>query len=349
VNRIDENGRRAEGSEPGPLRVLLLGAGSLGKAFLRRLAQLETQSPARLVGIVTGHHGRRIAPDGIEPADALTALESDALGSDGPSDLRKIIEATRPEVMVECVPQNIRSGEPSLTFLRTALDAGVHAVTANKSAIALGYRDLRHRAAKNGVTFRFEPTVLDGMPLFLFFSRLGPIQVKRVRAVLNGTSSLVLESVQNGSTRSRGLARAQAQGIAEADAVLDVDGWDAAAKAALIANVWMGGTLRIVDVVREGCDAVKDDELRRAADTVHYRLLADIIRNADGSVRASVKPTALEPGDPLFASRGSAGGISVECQQGPSLTLLQGTHGLEDAAEGLVLDLNAIRSGAPQA
>ncbi len=328
------------------LRTLLIGGGSLGRAFLRRAAPRE--SPVSLVGIMTAHHGRRLNPEGVDPLEAVANIEADGLGEDGPADVKKAIEFVRPEVVVECVPQNIRSGEPSLTFLRTALDFGAHVITTNKSAIALGYRDLRHRAAKANVTFRFESTVLDGLPIFSWVSRLPPgTKVKRARGVLNGTSSLVLESVQNGSTRSRGLARAQAQGIAESDAILDVDGWDAAAKAALLANVWMGGALRVVDVVREGCELLKDDELRKAAAGARYRLVADIVRTDEGAVRASVKPIPLESSDPLYSLHGSAGGITIETTAG-TMSILQGTHGLEDAAQGVIADFYSIIEGAPQ-
>ncbi len=332
--------------EPRALRAILVGAGSLGRAFLRKLS--DGGAPVQLVGVMTAHRGRRYsAAGGMDPRETLLALEADELGTDGPTDLKKAIELVKPDVVLECVPQNIRTGEPSLGYLRTALDAGVHAVTANKSAIALGYRDLRHRAAKTGVTFRFEATVLDGMPLFSFLGRLPQARVRKVRGVLNGTSSLVLEAVQLGATRSRGLARAQAQGIAEADSVLDLDGWDAAAKIALLANVWMGGALRVVDVVREGTDAVKDDELKRSAETSHYRLVAEATKLDDGSVRASVKPIGLESSDPFFALRGAAGGLSVETNHG-AYTFLQGTYGLDDAAQGLALDCHAIVDGAPQ-
>jgi len=333
-------------SSPRQLRTILVGAGSLGRAFIRKVTAGGV--PVQLVGVMTAHHGRRFSAEGIDPGETIGAIESDGLGSDGPTDLHKAIELVKPDLIVECVPQNIRTGEPSLGFLRTALDSGVHAITANKAAIALGYRDLRHRAAKTNVTFRFEATVLDGMPVFAFLSRIPGAKVKRVRGVLNGTSSLVLEAVQLGATRSRGLARAQAQGIAEADSVLDLDGWDAAAKAALIANVWMGGALRIVDVVREGTETVKDDELKRSAETAKYRVVAEISRSEDGVVKASVKPTALESGDPFHALKGSAGGLVIETSHG-SFTIMQGTHGLDDAAQGLVLDCLSIADGMPQA
>lgn len=329
----------------GRLKGVLLGTGSLGRALLRRLR--DRSAPLDLVAILTAHHGRMMNPDGIDPSLALNLVESEGLGETAPADLKRVIEAVHPTVVIECIPQNIRTGEPALTFMRTALDMGVHVITANKSPIVLGYRDLRHRAAKAGVTFRFEATVLDGLPLFSMISRMPDPEIVRIRGVLNGTSSVVLESVQLGSTRSRGLARAQAQGIAEADAVLDLDGWDAAAKAALMANVWMGGALRVVDVARSGCDTLKDEKLRQATE-VHYRLVAEIRRGDDGAIRASVAPVALEPGDPFFTLRGAEGGITIQTANGMSFTMLQHSPGIDDAAFGLIQDCHAILNGAPQ-
>lgn len=327
------------------MRAVLLGAGSLGRALLRRLR--DHGGPIELYAVITAHHGRLMDPNGIDPSLALNLVESEGLGNSAPEDLRGVIEAVRPEVLIECIPQNIRSGEPSLSLLRTALDMGVHVVTSNKAAIALGYRDLRHRAAKAGVMFRFESTVLDGLPLFSTVSRMPGLEVKSVRGVLNGTSSLVLESVQLGSTRSRGLARAQALGIAEADSVLDLDGWDAAAKTALLANVWMGGALRVFDVVRTGCEAIKDDKLREAAPTAHYRLVVEIVKESN-AVRATVSPTPLEPGDPFYSLKGAAGGITVRTTTGHDFTWLQESPGLDDAAYALIQDCQAIVDRAPQ-
>jgi homoserine dehydrogenase len=329
------------------LRAVLLGAGSLGRAFLRRLR--DKGGPIDLVGIITAHHGRMMVPEGIDPSLAINMVESEGLGDSAPTDLKKVLETVRPEVLIECIPQNIRSGEPALGFLRMALDMGIHVVTSNKAPIVLGYRDLRHRAAKTGVTFRFETTVLDGLPLFTFVAQMRDVRITRIRGVLNATSSVVLESVQLGSTRSRGLARAQAQGIAEADSVLDLDGWDAAAKVALLANVWMGGALRVVDVHRTGCDAVKDEVIRAAGEAgQHFRLVGEAKRNEDGSIKATVEPTAIEPNDALFPLTGAAGGITIETDAGHAFTLLQNSPGLDDAAFGLLQDCRAILAGLPQ-
>lgn len=329
------------------MRAVLLGAGSLGRAFLRALR--EDDSPVQLVGVVTAHHGTLLDEAGVDASLALNLVESEGLGDAAPSELKKVLELTRPDVLVEAIPQNIRSGEPALGFLRAALDSGVSVVTSNKAAIVLGYRDLLHRAAKTNTQFRFEATILDGVPLFSMLAGLHNVNVRSIRAVLNGTSSLVLESVQLGSTRSRGLARAQALGIAEADSVLDLDGWDAAAKAALLANVLLGGALRVFDVNRTGCESIKDDLLRETAETAHYRLVADLTKSDDGAIRASVSPQPIEPGDVFYALRGAAGAISLRTDAGIEVTIIQDAPGLESAAAAMVQDCWAIRNGAPQA
>ncbi len=303
-----------------------------------------------LVSVLTAHHGRLAAPEGIDPSMALNLVESEGLGDSAPKDFKTLLEHTGAEVIIECIPQNIRSGEPALGMMRTALDMGIHVVTSNKAPIVLGYRDLSHRAAKSGAKFRFEATVLDGLNIFNFASHLPGVKIMGVRGVFNATSSVVLEAVGLGGTRSRGLARAQAQGIAEADSVLDFDGWDAAAKVALLANVWLGGALRVVDVARTGCDALKDEKIREDAELgIRYRLVGEVVRRPDGQIaKATVAPVALEPGDPLYALQGPAGGLVLDTDAGHSFTLLQKTSGVDDAAFGMLQDCQAILSGHPQ-
>jgi len=305
-------------------------------------------SPAQLVGVTTAHHGTLLDKDGLDPAEALFRAETDGL-DDRAVDFESALELLQPQVVLECIPQNIRSGEPSLGMLRTAIDRGVHVITANKAPVALAYRDLRSRATERGVQMRFESTILDGLPIFRWVAESPDLAPVWVRGILNATSSMVLESVQLGGSRARGLARAQARGIAEADSVLDLDGWDAAAKAALLGNVWMNGALRVVDVVRAGSDDIKDKELvERAELNESVRLVVEIARDAAGNVKAKVGPVALEPGDPLHGLPGSRGAIQIRTADGRGFCLRQDASGLDDAAAGMMMDLEAIVSGRPQ-
>ncbi|MCA9489013.1 MAG: hypothetical protein KC621_03805, partial [Myxococcales bacterium] len=118
---------------------------------------------------------------------------------------------------------------------------------------------------------------------------------------------------------------------------------------ALLANVWMDGALRVVDVARTGLETLKDDKIAAAAETgARYRLVAEVERSSDGNIRASVEPVALEPGDPLYALRGNQGGVVLDTDAGQRIVLLQQTAGVEDAALGMVQDCRAILGGFPQ-
>ena len=86
-------------ARPDKVRALLVGAGSLGRAFLRRLR--DGGGPVQLVGVITAHHGRMISTDGIDPSLAINLIESEGLGESAPQDFKKMLEAARPEVMIE--------------------------------------------------------------------------------------------------------------------------------------------------------------------------------------------------------------------------------------------------------
>src|SRR5690349_20236658 len=90
-------------ARPEKLRALLLGAGSLGRALLRRVR--DRGAPLSLVGVITAHHGRMFAPEGIDPSLALNLVESEGLGETAPADFRKLLETARPDVLIECIPQ----------------------------------------------------------------------------------------------------------------------------------------------------------------------------------------------------------------------------------------------------
>lgn len=324
-----------------PLRTVLVGAGSLGQAFLKRLSEWE-RPPISLVAVATARHGVMQDPSGIDPILALNLVQSTGLGEGPP--MPKLLKTAEPELLIECIPQNIRNGEPALSYLKRALDMGIHVVTANKTPVLLGLSSLRAEAEKRGLGFRFSATILDGLPVFSAVHALQGDAVIGFRAVLNATSSIVLEGVQDGQSRSRGLARAQAQGIAEADPVLDLDGWDAAAKVALLINLWMNEAFSMNDVAREGIEGLKDRFLmEEAKEGLRYRLLAEVERSSDGKLRASVEPKGLSPEDPLYGLSGGCGGICLKTRRGMQFSLLQGRHGVLDAADAMLRDALSIQ------
>lgn len=106
--------------------------------------------------------------------------------------------------------------------------------------------------------------------------------------------------------------------------------------------------MRVFDVTRTGCQAIKDDKLRECAETAHYRLVAEVEKTDEGTIRASVAPMALESGDPFYSLKGAAGGITIRTSAGHEHTILQESPGLDDAAFALVQDCCAIARGDRQ-
>jgi homoserine dehydrogenase len=138
---------------------------------------------------------------------------------------------------------------------------------------------------------------------------------------------------------------AQKIGVAETDPSLDVDGWDAAIKIAILANVLMGASLRPVDVDREGIRSITLDVLQAAhADGARIKLICEAIRQDDGSVTASVRPTRL-PLDDLFAGiGGTTSVIDFYTDVLPRLTIVENNPGPLTTAYGMLADMvNIVR------
>src|SRR5262249_39511195 len=147
-------------------------------------------------------------------------------------------------------------GEPARSHIEAALLRGMHAVTANKGPIAHALAPLRSLARARGRQLRYESTVMDGAPLFNLRERCLPrTRVVRIRGVLNSTYSHGPERVAHGDALEAAIRDAQRLGITETDPAHDLDGWDSAVKAAVLANALMDGHLRPQDVRRQGCSA----------------------------------------------------------------------------------------------
>ena len=182
--------------------------------------------------------------------------------------LQRLGESRSPlRVLVETTTLTIADGQPAIGHIDAAIDAGCHVVTANKGPVAFAYRRLRAWPAGAGVSFLFEGVVMDGVPVFNLVRETMPgVTVRGFRGVVNSTTNHILTALESGEAFAPALARMQAEGIAEADASLDVDGWDAAAKAAALANVLMDGELTPHLVHRTGIgpeSATQAQEARR--------------------------------------------------------------------------------------
>jgi homoserine dehydrogenase len=246
-------------------------------------------------------------------------------------------------VLVETTTLDIRFGEPATAHVRAGFAAGAHVITANKGPVAFAYRALRDEAAAAGLAFRFEGAVMDGLPIFnLARETLPAVTIRGFRGVVNSTTNFILSAMERGEAFEPALERMQNAGVAEADPSLDLDGWDAAAKAAALANVMLDADLTPQRVGREGITAGTAERARRAhASGRRLKLVATGSGRGEGA-RATVALEELEANDPLAILEGQANALEIDTWPLGRIVVTQRDGGLEKTAYALLSDLVAI-------
>ena len=328
-----------------PLRVALLGAGTVGRAVVRGLLERGDRlcaadgAPIVLTGVACRDLAKARAA-GI-PADLLT---------DAPAHL---VAAPETDVVVELMGGD----EPARTLIAAALGAGKPVVTANKHVVAHHGPDLEAVARRAGVSFRFEAAVAGGIPILgPLASDLAANEIARVRGIVNGTTNFILSAMaHDGRPYADVLADAQARGYAEADPAGDVEGDDAVNKLVILARLAFGRWLDPAGVGRRpptvrgqglpGIVGVTDVDLAGAGRVgLTIKLLASVRPTAAG-VAASVLPTAV----PVDGAFGRTAGVTnrVEIAASPLGTVeLAGPGAGGEATSSAVLgDLLAIARG----
>ena len=247
-------------------------------------------------------------------------------------------------IVVETTTLDVTDGEPAISHVRAGLAAGCHVVTANKGPVAFAYAPLRDEATRAGVDFLFEGAVMDGIPIFnLVRETLPAVTITGFEGVVNTTTNHIITALEAGHDFAAALAEMQARGIAEADPSLDVDGWDAAAKAAALANVLMDARITPHDVDRTGLDERTAAAARAAlAAGRRLKLVASASRQADGTVFCKVAPREL-PGSNLLATLdGDANALILHTDLLNRIAICQLSGSLTQTAYALLSDIVTI-------
>lgn len=338
------------------LRLLIVGFGHVSRRLLTLLDTTRDRLPFtwRLAGVCTRSRGSLLDSGGLDHQAVLAAAESGrAWPGSGTGDGGAFLAHALPVlhdgcangrvVMVETTVLDVAHGEPALTHVRLALDAGAHVVTANKGPAAFAYHDLAALAGRANRAFLFESAVMDGVPVFsLVADTLPALSVSAFRGVVNTTCGYILAAMELGVPFADALAEMQARGIAEADPSLDIDGWDAAAKAAVLANVLLDARITPHEVARAGIRTFDQAELRRgAAQGLRLRLVSHGRRN-DGRLTVGAAPMWLEPRDPLAPVSGLESALYLSTDHLGEIGIVQRDGGLTQTAYGLLADLARI-------
>ncbi len=318
-------------------RLALIGYGNVGRALARLLRKQHTRFPFRITGIHTARHGTVVAERGVS---------LDPVFGPGVASVEEFLDRAKADIAVELTTLNPATGEPAISHIRAALARRMHVVTANKGPIAHAYADLRDLAARHGVQFRFESTVMDGAPVFnLVRHTLPGVTVQGFTGVLNSTSKLVIEAMEKGGSFEDGLAVARRLGVAEADASFDVEGWDSAAKTAALANVLMDARTTPQAVSTRGITRLTPErvaELARAGKTV--RLVSRARRSTEG-ISLRVRAEVLERTDPLACTEGTSNLLLLHTDLMGTIGVVSISPGVDQTAYGVFADLVDVARG----
>ena len=342
--------------------LVLVGFGNVGRRFARLIEErrdwlsLDYDLDCRVVGIATRGHGALFRPAGLDAERLAGAIEEDASIADASIEaadafdvIRRLASTDAPlKVVVETTTLDISAGQPAIDHVRAALQAGCHAVTANKGPAAFAFEELSALAADRERSFLFEGAVMDGVPIFnLVRETLPAVQITGFRGVVNSTTNHILSALEDGEGFDAALQRMQAAGIAESDSSLDVDGWDAAAKVSALANVFMRARMTPQAVDREGIGpATARQAMAAKARGARVRLVASAATTPAGVVTA-VRPVELPESDLLAGLRGMANALVLQTDLLGEIAICQLSGSLTQTAYALLADLVTIRRRQP--
>ena len=284
------------------IRVGMLGCGNVGTALVRLIHENR--------GLIEARAGVGIEVTRVAVRDVGRRREVALLADVFTDDPRTVVASDGIDVVVE-----VMGGiDPARELIGEALRAGKPVVTANKELIATHGVELFDAAAAAGVDLLFEASVAGGIPLMRpLRESLAGDRIHRVMGIVNGTTNYILTRMaEDGSSFADALAEAQRLGYAEADPTADVEGLDAAAKAAIIATIAFGAQIRSADVYAEGITAITDDDIASARTLGYVVKLLAVAEEIDGDVAVRVHPAMVPVHHPLAAVRDSFNAVFIE-------------------------------------
>jgi homoserine dehydrogenase len=315
------------------LRVGLLGFGTVGSAFAEVLA-------------AHGDHGLQITHvfnRGVARKKGHERAKFVADGARWTERVEDVLAAEDVDVVVE-----LMGGlDPAEGWLRSALGAGKHVVTANKQLIATKGAELFALAASKGVQLLYGAAVAGGVPVIPGMAQgLSGDQVRRVSGILNGTCNFMLSQMETGAEYSDVLARAQAAGYAEADPSADVDGLDARAKLCILARLALE-----VEIDAEGIPAQSIRDIS-AVDFAYAKELGCTVRQVsraeviEGTVLARVGPMLVPKSSPIAWSHGTQNMVVTSGRFGGDVVFSGHGAGGHPTAVAVMSDVLAVAQGS---
>jgi len=311
------------------LRVGMLGCGVVGSEVARLLAANQSDLTARAGGnLLLSKVGVRNLNRSNISNELLT------------TDLESIVNSPDIDLIIEV----IGGIEPARSLILSALKNGKSVVTANKALLAKHGGELFAAADSNGVDLYYEASVAGAIPILrpLRESLVGD-HIERIMGIVNGTTNFILTKMdESGAAFGDALAEAQALGFAEADPTADVEGFDAAAKAAILAGLAFHTRVTDGDVYREGITKITDTDVAVAKSLDLVVKLLAIAELSEGKISVRVHPTLISRSHPLASVRESFNAVFVESESAGAMMFYGRGAGGEPTASAILGDLVAV-------
>ncbi|MGI8796802.1 MAG: homoserine dehydrogenase [Acidimicrobiia bacterium] len=250
-------------------------------------------------------------------------------------------EAVVADADIDIIVEVIGGIEPARSLVTNALKSGKPVVTANKELLANVGKELLEVAEGAGVDLLFEASVGGGIPLIRpLRESLAGDRIRRVMGIVNGTTNYILTRMaEDGSSFQDALTEAQTLGYAEPDPTADVEGFDAAAKAAIMASIAFGARVVAGDVYREGISEISDDDIASAHELGYVVKLLAVAEELDGDVAVRVHPAMVPLHHPLASVRDSFNALFIEGDAVGELMLYGRGAGGSPSASAVLGDL----------
>lgn len=307
-------------------KLALIGFGVVGQGFCQLLSSKEGllkekfHLEYKVVAISDNQKGSVYSREGIDLRKALEWVKKGKSLNQFPGDMNgwdalTTIENSEADILFEATWTDIRTGEPALSHIKKALEKGMNVVTTNKGPISLFGNQLIKEAREKGLLIRFEGTVMSGTPLLnLIRECLAGSEILEIRGILNGTTNFILTQMSDGKPYEEALKKAQELGFAEAIPDSDVLGWDALAKACILANTVFGASLKPdpQELPCQGINNVTLEDIEQAKkEGAVIKLIARIFRESE-TVKVKVSPEKIPQSDPLAGIKGAKNALTIK-------------------------------------
>ncbi|MEM2887949.1 MAG: homoserine dehydrogenase [Candidatus Bathyarchaeia archaeon] len=306
------------------MKTIIVGFGFIGRDLVRVINEkrdiiTKYDRNFKLVG-VSNSKGYIYNEEGLDLEKLLKIKNLSEYGKnykDNGSSL-ELIQKSNADLMVEATPTRIQDGEPGLSYIKKALNIGIHVVTSNKGPLVVAFQELSALAKKNNCEFLFEATVAGAVPIFsLVRECLQGDKVKRISGILNGTTNYILSKMYFEETSFElALKEAQERKISEKDPSYDVDGIDAACKLVILANALMNRNAKFEDVERLGIRGITQNAVSLAKKSKFAIKLVGTIDK-----KLEVAPKLVPINHPLCV-HGTLNAVHVETDLANEITII---------------------------